>query len=142
MRGKFWRLLAIVFVFLMAVPEAALADPPVAEGQRAIDLMWSCEGRGKFYDLASKAKMKDASFFGTFDLHACVEYLEGIVDANAMYIAMGRPGLFCLPKVGLVREQQILVFQKWAKAYPERLHETRRSAVFTAFANTFPCRQK
>ena len=102
------------------------------------DLMWACQGRGDSYTVAAKNNL-DPEFFGQFDLLACVSYIDGIVDMNAMTQGILKRSFFCFPKRGLSREQQIRVFIKWAEAHPELLHESRRSGVIGAFVAAFPC---
>ena len=115
-------------------------DPP--KGQRGIDLMWSCQKRGMIYDFAAANDLSDADFFGEFDLLMCASYISGIVDMNALNAGISGASLFCIPKTGIPQEQQILVFLKWTEKYPERLHESRRSALVSAMVESFPCPAK
>jgi hypothetical protein len=130
-------ILLVAFLIGLSGTAAGQDNPP--KGQRAIDLMWDCQGKGTFYTMALDNKMKDPKFFSAFDMQSCIQYLAGVVDANAVYIAMKRGGIFCFPKIGLTAEQQILIFLKWTKENPERLHKSRRSGLFEAFNSAFPC---
>ena len=134
---------ALLFVTFLAIANLSLSQivvsQDVPEGERAIDLMWECQGRGTNYDIAVQSKLSNPDFFGGYDLMVCAQYISGISDLNALFVGVFGTSLFCLPKIGLAREQLIRIFLKWAEEHPSRLHESRRSAVVSAFAEAFPC---
>ena len=102
--------------------------------------MWECQGRGPNYDLAVEHDLPDPEFFGSFDRLACAAYISGVADMNALYVGIYKQrAFFCFPDVGIVRDQQIRIFMRWTDEYPGRLHETKRSAVVSAFVEAFPC---
>jgi len=128
----------LIAVHLLAAQASAQS---VQEGQRAIDLMWACQGRGELYDTFSKMNAGDGEVFGSFDILICVAYLAGITDMNALNLGILGTAPFCFPKSGIAAEQQILIFIKWANQNPDKLHESRRSGVVSAFAEAFPCQR-
>ena len=136
-------LLFLSFFAMVSLPLSRTAiSQDVPKGQRAIDLMWDCQGRGMIYEFATENDLPDPGFFGNLDNLMCASYISGIVDMNSLNAGILGTSLFCFPKTGIPQEQQILVFLKWVKKYPERLHESRRSAVVTAMMESFPCAAK
>lgn len=134
-----WKMIGFIAAALFLSGPGFAQGPEVGEGQRAIDLMWDCQGRGTIYDPAVKNDFPDADFFGTFDRLTCAAYVSGIVDMNALSTGIFGKPFFCFPKRGIPQEQQILIFLKWAEKYPERLHESRRISLVTAMQEAFPC---
>ena len=130
--------LALWLVSGLAIQANAQDTPPV--GQRVIDLMWECQGRGQNYDLAVKTNMPDPEFFGSYDTLICASYISGFVDLNAIHEGMLGAGMFCFPKTGLSQEQQMRMFVKWAEEHPEDLHQSRRLGVLLTFTEAFPCK--
>ena len=136
-------LLFLSFFAMASLPLSRTAiSQDVPKRQRAIDLMWDCQARGMIYEFAVKNDLPDSDFFGNLDRLVCASYISGIVDMNALNAGILGASLICFPKTGIPQEQQILVFLKWAKKYPERLHESRRTAVVTAMQESFPCAAK
>ena len=137
---------ALLFLSIFAMVSLSLSRTAISQdilkGQRAIDLMWDCQGRGMIYEFATENDMPDADFFGELDRLMCASYISGIVDMNALNAGILGASLICFPQTGIPQEQQILVFLKWAENYPERLHESRRSAVVGALVESFPCAAK
>jgi hypothetical protein len=103
-----------------------LAQDNPSKGQRAIDLVWDCKGEGYNYQIAQKKNLGDPKFFGIFDKISCASYISGLVDMHSLVRGVFKKQFFCFPKTGIVQEQQMLVFLKWAGNNPERLHESRR----------------
>ena len=134
-------MIALLLTTASILSNSATASQDAAtEGHRAIDLMWKCEGRGPNYVLAVEHDLPDPEFFGSFDLLACAEYISGFADMNTLYVGIyKRRAFFCFPELGIATDQQIRVFMKWADEYPERLHESKRVSVVSAFAEAFPC---
>lgn len=134
------RTLQVFFLspLILLTPQPAASQEAPAR-QQAIDLMRNCQGRGHNYRNALESNLPDPDFFGTFDLAECVTYMAGISDANVMFSSVGKGAFFCLPNAGISGEQQIMVFLNWTKDHPERLHESRRTAVISAFSTAFPC---
>jgi hypothetical protein len=129
--------LSLFCATFMLTRTASSEDVPV--GQRAIDLMWDCQGRGQLYEIFSKLPQSKA--FKDLDLLVCSAYLAGFTDAHAVSKYVGGGAFYCFPGSGLPAEQLIMVFLKWATDNPARLHESRRSAVISAFSSAFPCRK-
>ncbi len=132
------RLLSSLALALMLLSSSVPAQAEPKLGHRTIDLMWDCQGRGDSYTFAAEHNL-DPELFGQYDLLACISYIEGIVDMNALTQGIFKRSFFCFPKRGLPNEQLIRVFIKWAEAHPELLHESRRMGVIEAFVEAFPC---
>ena len=78
----------------------------------------------------------------------CTGFIDGMMDMNKAYrdiflkVAFDRSdlGFFCLPPQGIAVEQAIRIVVKYLEGHQEDLHLTRRSLVWTALGEAFPCK--
>ena len=96
---------------------------------RADEFMWKCEG------LAG-----DNEFTNLLGKVWCVAYLDGILDAAVItQVHHPRALPICAPESGVSGDQARLVFIKWAKDHPAKLHLSARVLAVAALLEAFPC---
>jgi hypothetical protein len=72
-------------------------------------------------------------------LLSCVRYLNGIMDMEAISVALGNRPIFCPPPTGISGDQVRRIFVKWAESHPKELHQTARTGAVLALREAFPC---
>lgn len=119
---------------------ALLAFQIVAQpiGDTGTDLFFQCTGKGVAYKLGAEIDLADD--FAMFDMMACLEYVNGIIDATVLHRAVTGTSLFCPPAEGMRREQQMRIVVKHISDNPENMHQSKRSLVVAAMSKAFPCR--
>jgi hypothetical protein len=73
--------------------------------------------------------------------HSCSEYINGLVDLNALYpVKKGKGGKFFCPPQDVTHVQIVRVVLKSLKDHPEHLHERKFLLVILALEEAFPCK--
>lgn len=69
----------------------------------------------------------------------CVNYLKGLYDGAALPRQVYKlDAQFCKP-LAVSGNQMRLIFLKYAREHPERLHESAAPLLFSALADAYPC---
>lgn len=66
-------------------------------------------------------------------------YISGFIDNGVIYEELTANKAFCIPTQGIENGQAAMIIAKYLKNNPDQLHESARSCIFLAMANTFKC---
>lgn len=69
----------------------------------------------------------------------CLGYIDGLLDAHAIYRALTDARLICLPENGIRSGQAVRIVVHHLEENPETLHQSGRILAYVALATAFPC---
>ena len=113
-----------VLAVALLIGLATMGSVQAAEEKRTDELMWECEGAGKYQEIG---------------IVSCAAYLAGMIDSNIIFGSVIGQKFFCSPETGVSNDQLRLIFIKWAKDHPAELHKSARVSAWVALIDTFPC---
>lgn len=123
-------------VFVLAAAVYALSSPAHAVSKQLSDgnaLLDSCSAA------IALTKQRDITIERTFTAFHCLGYLDGLLDAHAIYRAITDARMICLPDQGIRTGQAVRIVVHHLRENPEKLHQSARLLAHVALATEFPC---